>query len=93
MNKLEKKDMEVGKRYKGYGVLNEYGQFEFTPCKKIDDSSRMKIVKSGADYTIYESKNVFRLSFTFPKGNSMLDTVQKFIDATTRACVELRNYL
>ena len=29
--KLKKGQMEVGKRYRGYGVLNEYGEFSFEP--------------------------------------------------------------
>ena len=29
--KLKKGQLEVGKRYRGYGVLNEYGEFSFEP--------------------------------------------------------------
>lgn len=29
--KTRKGSMEVGKRYRGYGVLNEYGEFSFEP--------------------------------------------------------------
>lgn len=48
----QKKLMEVGKRYKGYGYLNEFGEFEFTP---EDTGSRMgvqKRVKEGANYKV-----------------------------------------
>ncbi len=90
---LEKKDLEVGKRYKGYAVLNEYGQFEFTPCRKLEGSSRMRIVKTAPGYTLYESANRYRLSFTFAKGGSPLDTVRRFLSATTHAAVALRWYM
>ena len=36
----EKMQMEVGKRYKGYGVLNEYGEYLFTPCQKLEPSEK-----------------------------------------------------
>ena len=29
--KLKKGQLEVGKRYRGYGTLNEYGEFSFEP--------------------------------------------------------------
>lgn len=29
--KLKKGQLEVGKRYRGYGSLNEYGEFSFEP--------------------------------------------------------------
>ena len=64
----EKMQMEVGKRYKGYGVLNEYGEYLFTPCQKLEPSEKnMKIVRSNGSATLYESKNCFRLSVTIPK--------------------------
>jgi len=44
----EKMQMEVGKRYKGYGVLNEYGEYLFTPCQKLEPSEKnMKIVRTN----------------------------------------------
>ena len=64
----EKMQMEVGKRYKGYGVLNEYGEYLFTPCQKLEPSEKnMKIVRSNGSATLYESKNNFRLSVNVPK--------------------------
>jgi hypothetical protein len=64
----EKMQMEVGKRYKGYGVLNEYGEYLFTPCQKLEPSEKnMKIVRSNGSATLYESKNCFKLSVTIPK--------------------------
>ena len=64
----EKMQMEVGKRYKGYGVLNEYGEYLFTPCQKLEPSEKnMKIVRTNGSATLYESKNNFRLSVNVPK--------------------------
>lgn len=43
MNKKQKKgQLEVGKRYRGYGVLNEYGEFNFEP---ENTGSRAGIIK------------------------------------------------
>ena len=92
MERIEKKDIEVGQLYKGYGVLNEYGQFEFTPCKKMPQEQRMKIVRSGEDFTLYECKHTFRLAFTFRKGKDWMQTVQSFVAATSRAAVLIKEY-
>ena len=40
--KQKKGQLEVGKRYRGYGVLNEYGEFNFEP---ENTGSRAGIIK------------------------------------------------
>lgn len=68
MAKKQKIHMEVGKRYKGYGVLNEYGEYTFEPCQQMDEpQERMKILSAQGDTTIYESKNFFRVAVRIPK--------------------------
>ena len=78
----EKMQMEVGKRYKGYGVLNEYGEYLFTPCQKLEPSEKnMKIVRSNGSATLYESKNNFRLSVNVPKKHTRLPEQSSFYDS------------
>lgn len=43
--KTRKGQLEVGKRYRGYGVLNEYGEFTFEP---ENTGSRAGVVKQIA---------------------------------------------
>lgn len=43
--KLKKGQLEVGKRYRGYGVLNEYGEFNFEP---ENTGSRAGMIKQVA---------------------------------------------
>ena len=44
--------MEVGKRYKGYGILNEYGEYTFEPCQVVENPKNMKIVQAQGNATI-----------------------------------------
>lgn len=90
---MDKSEMEIGKRYKGYALLNEYGQFEFTPCQKMPSEGRMKIVRSGSDFTLYESRYQFRLSFTFPKGQNPIESVKSFMASVQKCTVLLYKYL
>lgn len=85
--------MEIGRRYKGYAVLNEYGQFEFTPCQKMPSEGRMKIVRSGSNYTLYESRYQFRLSFTFSKGDNAMQSVKAFLNSVQSCIAILYKYL
>ena len=90
---MDKSEMEIGKRYKGYALLNEYGQFEFTPCQKMPSEGGMKIVRSGSDYTLYESRYQFRLSFTFQKGQNPIESVKSFLASVQNCIVVLYKYL
>lgn len=70
----QKIKMEVGKRYKGYGVLNEYGEYTFEPCQVIDNpDEKTKILLVQGDTTIYESKNLFRVSVKIEKKKASED--------------------
>lgn len=54
-----KKEMEFvkGKRYPGYGWINDYGEFEFTPEQTGSRAGQTSIVKAGDDYTVSKTKN------------------------------------
>lgn len=57
--KKQKLEMEAGVRYRGYGFINEYGEFEFTPEATGSRQGSVKILKSGENFTIsYTSKSV-----------------------------------
>lgn len=93
--KKEKIEMEVGKRYKGYGMLNEYGEYMFQPCQKLEPSERnMKIVSSNGNATLYESKNCFRLSVTIPKSiNGAFAKMYELSLGMKRAMKLFENYI
>lgn len=89
--------MEVGKRYKGYGILNEYGDYTFTPCEVMDErQERMRIVESSGGTTLYESKNYFKISVRISKKDTQTDfmaLVHSLCTEIMRAVYNLRKYI
>lgn len=51
----EKKELPVGQKVRGYGLLNEYGEFEFYPEQTGARKGRIKVIKQTADYTLSTS--------------------------------------
>lgn len=66
-----KVEMPVGKRVKGYGMLNEYGEFDFTPTQVGINAGKTKIIKEDEDFTVKESVNFVLVNFRLPKGKRM----------------------
>lgn len=53
----QKFDFEVGKKYRGYGYLNEYGEFNFDPEKTGSRSGVIKNIATREGVSLSHSKN------------------------------------
>lgn len=77
MSKKQKLEMEAGVKYRGYGFINEFGEFEFTPEATGSRQGNVKILKTGENFTVsYSSKSLIfhgRLERNLP----LLDRIRK----------------
>ena len=64
MNKIT---LEPGRKYRGTAWINEYGEIQFRPEQKGTKPSNMKIVLEHESFTIYESKDLFKVAVKFSK--------------------------
>lgn len=85
--------MEVGKRYKGYGLINEYGEYMFEPCQVESNPRNMHILKMLDGITVYESDRLFKVSIKIPKGLTLTQMVQELGAALATAAGILRKYI
>ena len=46
---IKKRTIEPGRKYRGHGILNEYGQWTFTPDGIGTKENNMKIVEKCAE--------------------------------------------
>ena len=84
--------LEVGKKYRGSGIINEYGEVQFTAYQQGNAApSAMKKIVSQQDeasqWAIYASKDLCSLRLTVTKGdrNDMERALRNiFIIALTR---------
>lgn len=88
----KKMTLEPGKKYRGYGWLNEYGQINFQAEQKGNCPNKMSLIKENGAYSLYESSKFLKIAVKIEKGGSNIDMIKQFMDAFRGACVELRNY-
>lgn len=74
-----KKDLTPGVKYRGYGYVNEFGEFSFEPEETGSRAGQMKIVLSKDDYTIIESKKYVLVRLKIDKGDCAMDRLKTLI--------------
>lgn len=54
---MKKIDFPVGKKVRGYGLINEFGEFDFIPEQTGIKAGQTKLVRQGENYTLSSTKN------------------------------------
>lgn len=86
-----KKDFPVGQKVKGYGLLNEYGEFEFVPEQTGSRKGQTKVIKSGEDYTLSSTKNSVIVHINIKKDRS-LAMIKRLTIILSQLITDLRDY-
>lgn len=87
----KKMEMEVGKRYQGYGWRNEYGEFMFEPSKVGSRAGETKLIKSTDNYTISETKNCIIVHMRLEKKGRM-DLIRDYLNQSNNVFLDLKDY-
>lgn len=61
----------VGQKVKGYGLLNEFGEFDFIPEQTGIRQGQTKLVKQGDNYTVSETKKAVIVHVRLDKKESL----------------------
>lgn len=88
---LKKFEMPVGQKVKGYGLLNEYGEFDFIPEQKGAREGEVKLIKRGESFTLSSSKNCLIVHMRISKGNR-LDVIKDFCKSINCLMEVFNNY-
>lgn len=84
-------NVEVGVKYSGYGVLNEFGEWSFVPSQVGSRKGRKRFVCGDNDYTIYTTKKKVLVHISFDRGERMA-ILQSFLKITDRLLTAFKNY-
>lgn len=87
----KKLDLEPGKKYRGYALLNEYGEFEFSPENTGSRSGSIKTIKETETYILSTSKKKVMIHIRLERVGG-LKLVQKLLATVNEVITELRNY-
>ena len=89
---MKKLDMVVGKRYKGYGYKNEYGEFFFTPQQVGAHEGQVKLVTHGDDFTVKTSRNWIIFNFKLSRSRSVRELLTGLTRMTDQFIRVIMNY-
>ena len=84
--------MTPGKRYKGYGSINEFGEFDFTPSQVGSNPDQKKIIKETDEYTLYETKNFVLTSIRVPKTLTVFKRILFLLSIVDNIVTEFKKY-
>ena len=95
MELKKKKDLQVGVKYRGYGVVNEYGEFEFIPENTGARKGKKKLISQGLGYSVYATREklIVHIACTLPDPeNRRLKLMNSFMNKVNETLKIIRDY-
>lgn len=90
---MQKMEFAVGQKIRGYGLLNEFGEFDFIPEQTGIRQGETKLIKSTDEYTISETKKKVIIHVRIEKDhNNNLDLLKNYLTIMNKILLELRKY-
>lgn len=91
MSVKKKLDLPVGQKIRGYGMVNEYGEFEFTPEQTGSRQGKYKIVKEAANYSIGTTDKLILVRIKQNRANG-LQLLTDFMKEVNKILADFRQY-
>lgn len=88
----KKLDLEVGRKYRGYGLINEYGEFEFMPEETGSRKGVVKIVKEAEGYSIKTTEKLVIVHFSLEKKGKSMVMIKMLMDIFNKLINDFRTY-
>ena len=68
---MKKISFPVGQKVRGYGIMNEYGEFDFIPEQKGAREGQINLLKQGDDYSVSTTKRLVIVHLRLEKKNGL----------------------
>lgn len=90
-----KRDLQPGVKYRGYGVLNEYGEFEFIPEETGKNKGKRKLIKQGNDFSVAETRDLVIVHITKQKNANLtrLQFLNNYLETVNETLKILGDYV
>lgn len=89
---MKKLNLEPGKKYRGYGTLNEYGEFEFVPEDTGAKAGAVKQVTQGKGYVVSESKQFVLVHLKIKRSMAKMERVKEYLRLSNQILTILHKY-
>ena len=88
---LHEMEIKVGVPYKGSGVLNNFGQWTFTPSQVGSREGQKSLVKQEENYTLYSTKKKVIIYITLERGEKM-SLIAAFCKVVDKLLLNFKDY-
>lgn len=88
---LKPMEIKVGVPYRGSGVLNDYGQWVFTPSQVGSREGQKKYVVGESNYTIYTTKKKVLIHISLDRDDRMA-LVAAFCKLVEKLMLNFKDY-
>lgn len=88
---LHEMEIKVGVPYKGSGVLNNFGQWTFTPSQVGSREGQKSLVKQDTNYTLYSTKKKVIIHITLERGERM-SLIAAFCKVVDKLLLNFKDY-
>lgn len=82
----------VGVKYKGYGYLNEFGEWHFTPEDTGSRAGQKKLLIECENATVYTTNKKLIIHFSLDKANNKLEMINNLFKVFNNLLNTLREY-
>lgn len=88
---MQKMTLPVGQKIRGYGLVNEFGEFDFIPEQTGIRQGQTKLVKQGENYSITTTKKlvIVHLRLDAAKG---LELIKSFMKTVNEILLDFQKY-
>lgn len=89
---MKKIQLIPGQKYKGYAILNEFGEINFTPAQIGSKPDAKKIIVEAEDHTLYTTKNWLIVSFKLEKGIPFMKRISALMKVVDNIIQDFKKY-
>ena len=88
----KKIDLTPGVKYRGYGCINDFGEFEFVPEQTGSRKGQRRVMKMGNGYTVSETSNSILIHMNVQKNNDRFRVMREFLALSNTVLTILKDY-
>ncbi|MBR3380575.1 MAG: hypothetical protein IKG72_10775 [Bacillus sp. (in: Bacteria)] len=86
------RNMVPGQKYRGYGLLNEFGEFEFVPEETGSRKGRVKLVTQGNGYAISMTNKNIIVRININRKGTVLSRYKDLMSKVSEVLERIKEY-
>ena len=87
-----KKEIVTGQKYRGYGMLNEYGEWFFIPEDTGSRSGQRKMLTQGENHTVYTTQKKLLVHLSIDKSEDKQEMLRNLFRIVNNLIKILSDY-